>query len=716
MEDKIIDREVSEYVDEEEMQFAGYVVLYRAIPELYDGFKISLRRCLYTMKDIKSNTKSADITGTVMKIHPHGDQYQTLVGMAQEDRHINYFIKGKGSFGHKTSRNDTAASSRYTEMKITQYASTMMKDLDKNIVDMIPTVTRNGVEPRYLPVMHPNILTNVQMGMAVGLSQDIPSFNLVDVCNAVKNYIQNGEETTLIPDFATGGYILNTTEGFEDIKNTGRGTIYLRGKYEIHSKPGKKPEILITEIPYYTTVEDIIDKIIEIVKSPNNVFEELDDCIETSDKKGPSITIYLKKNSDVDKFIKKLYAYTDMQKKYTSNIQVLYNNTPIKVGTHEIIQKWIPWRVECLRRVAITDYEITMHTASLYKGLVNIVDAIDEVIHIIRESEEEEINKNLMKRFNLTEEQAEYISSTRLKALNKIKIQEKINEIKDLENKASDLDRFIHNDELIREQICQDMDYMIDKFGQPRRTEVLNETPDGNIIVEEYPCYLQVTEQGYVKKVKTTNKKDKLKDGDKIIDTIALNNTDKVMVFTNEQNCYMLQMNDLSLLDQSNIGEFLPKKIKLKETEEIVKVVNPNNFEGHINFAYEDGRVSRVDLNAFKTKQNRKMLANAFSNHSPLVDITVSDAKHMLITDTEKVVIFNADDISVKSSRGARGNLVVKKQDNFKVKKFLPLDDYESLSALEKAELKYYETKPGNVGKKTKEEHRDLLNSILKSH
>lgn len=448
------------------MDYSAYVLLNRALPSLEDGMKPVHRRILYAMLKEKATkfTKSANISGAVMKYHPHGDSYPTIVKMVQTDRHMTPFIEGKGNFGQATSRDLQEGASRYTEVKLTPLALDSMQNFEKNIVDFIPNYDGTLMMPSHIPVKHPNILTMANEGIGVGMSSDIPSFNLIEVCDAVEKFILTGEHTNLTVDFATGGYIIANDEEIEKMNKTGRGTITLRSNMSVVGKN----KIEITEIPFNTTREAIIEKIIALTKDGKLSVSNVQDL---TGLKGQKILITAKRGADIEQLQKDLYKLTPLETNYTSNMNILVDGLPKVLGTHEIIEKWIVWRISCIKRgisFDIQQMEKKLHT--LY-GLRSILTNLDRAIEIIRFEEEENIDSTLMKEFSLTEVQANEVSKMRLRDISKKNIEKKIQEIADLEKKVAMYNHVLKSKDQLNKIVINGLKQVKEKYGKERRTQ-----------------------------------------------------------------------------------------------------------------------------------------------------------------------------------------------------------------------------------------------------
>lgn len=686
----IIDREISEVLNEKEMEFSAYAILHRAIPNVYDGFKPSYRRILYTMRDMTKLTKSANVSGEVMKIHPHSDCYPTIVNMVQKDTNLIPLIDGKGSFAQHTSRDLQPASSRYSEIKISEYALDMMKSLNKNIVDIIPTFDGEKTEPLVLPVRHPQILTLAQQGMAVGMASNIPSFNLQEVCEATIKYIESNEKTVLIPDFATKGSIVKDDNAFEDINRSGRGSFKIRGKCEVDGQ-----YILIKEIPYTTTREVIIEKIEELSK--NGKLKEIIDIKDTTGLNGMEIEIKVKKGVDMEVLIQKLYLLTPLESSFSANMNVLVDNHPMVLGVWDIIDKWICWRRECIKRVLQFDKNVLEEKLHILKGLEKCLLDIDKVIEIIRFSEENTINGKLMEYFKIDEIQAEEVASMTLKQINKEKIIKRINEIGKIEQTIDNYQKMMGSQEALNKCVIEGLKDVVAKFGKQRQTEIIEIVTQKVLpkedLIEEYNCYVTLTREGYIKKTKLASDSHKTKDGDEVLQQLSSTNKSSILLFSNKGNMYTVKCHQLQQVAPSVLGTYIPTIVELEQDEQIIYMVSTLDFVGNMIFGFENGKVAKVTLSSYNTIRTK--LQNAYSNSSPLIYISLEEDKLMVAKSSiDKVLIFNHSSINAKSSRSSQGNSVLKSRKDSVMQSlsYIPID-------LDEEVIEYYRASTNSVGK-----------------
>ena len=670
-----INYDICNVLDDKMMDYSAYVILHRALPSIEDGFKVSLRRILYTMHrhNMTKLTKSASVSGKVMEIHPHSDCYPTIVNMVQKDNHVNPFIVGKGAFAYHTSRDTQPASSRYSEIRIAPYSQEMMEGLKKNSVEMIPTFDGNSEEPLYLPTKHPNILTHSQQGMAVGMAANFPSFNLTEVCDCTIDYLNGITDKELVPDFATGGELIYNKSQIDKINNNGLGSIDIKARYEVSGD-----YILIKEIPYTTTREVIIEKIVELVKS--NKLKEIVDVKDTTDLRGMEIEIKTKKNTDKELLMQKLYKLTPLQSSFSANMNCLVNNRPKVLGTKQLIQEWIKFRKQCLKRELQYDIQQLQTVQNELLGLQTILQDLDEAISLIRSSKtEKESIEKLREHFNLNDKQLEYIVKIRMVNMNQEWLTSKINKLTEVNKQLKvNLDNLESESYYISTIISQLQDVK-KKYGQPRRTTIIQPEETVSIkqneLIEDYNCQIVLTKENYLKKTLRYSDNQKLKDGDTVLQQIAATNKSKLLFFTDKANCYYLNTWEIDSTQPSNLGNFLPSLLQLQD-EKVLYVASTVDFKGHIMFAFENGKVAKIPLSSYETKTNRSKVINAYNADSKLVSINYidKDMDFMAVSSIDKILVVNTHQINAKASKTSQGIQLLKSKNNSVMVEFKPVD------------------------------------------
>lgn len=668
--------DICDMLDNKMMEYSSYVILHRALPSVEDGFKPSLRRILYTMHihNMTKLTKSATVSGKVMEIHPHSDCYPTIVNMVQKDNHTNPFIIGKGAFAYHTSRDTQPASSRYSEIRIAPYSQEMMEGLKKNSVEMIPTFDGSKTEPLYLPTKHPNILTHSQQGMAVGMAANFPSFNLTEVCDYTIDYLNRITDKELIPDFATGGELIYNQAQIDKINNIGLGSIDIKARYEVSGD-----YILIKEIPYTTTREVIIEKIVELAKS--NKLKEIVDIKDTTDLRGMEIEIKVKKNTDKELLMQKLYKLTPLQSSFSANMNCLVNNTPKVLGVKQIIQEWIKFRKQCLKRELEYDINQLQSIQNELLGLQVILQDLDKAISLIRsgKSENEAIEK-LREYFDLNNKQLDYIVKIRMVNMNQEWLTSKIKRLSEVNNQLKvNLDN-LESDDYYTSTIIEQLQDVKKKYGQPRRTTIIRSEEMIQIknddLIEDYNCQIVLTKEGYLKKTSRYSESQKTKDNDTVLQQIQSTNKSKLLLFTDKANCYLLNCYKLDTVQPSSLGSYLPSMLQL-QNENIIHAVTTTDFNGYMLFAYENGRVAKITLSSYNT--NRSKITNVYNTESPLVSINdiEKDTDFIAISSIDKVLVFNTSQINHKSTKTSHGiNVLRSKNDSIMIEfKACEVDD-----------------------------------------
>lgn len=654
----IINKMIQNIINENMMEYSSYVIKHRAIPDIRDGMKPVYRRILWAMKQMGATntfTKSFNVTGQVTKLHPHGDTYQTIVGLVQKDNNLTPFIDGKGSFGQRTSSELQAAAARYTEIKLSDLSIEMLNSTNSKVVNWIPNYDGSEFMPEVLAVKFPAVLHIAQSGIAVGMSCNIPSFNLVELNEAVIKYIKTGEKTILVPDFPTGGKILANQERFKEINETGKGSIRLRAKADI-----KGNIISITEIPYTTTREKIIEKIIELKKSSR--LPEITEINDLTGLDGMEIEITAKRNVDMNLLLEKLYQLTPLESGFGSNINVLDNGLPREIGVWDIIQKWLEWRKDCVTKELKSEIETLEEKLHILHGLGKVLLDIDKAIEIIRHSSN--INAVLMSYFDIDEAQAEYISNMKLKNINQDYIIKQMNDIKETEKIVSSKKEILNHDQLIYNLICDELEIVNKKYGQPRRTEIVNITEKVKQIMtkvkKEVPNYavkIIVTKEGYVKKIKgNTNAQQKIKDGDEILHEFNSFNKDNLILFSGTD-AHIIKINSINEHKPSQLGDYYPTILGVKN---IIAATISDDKHKFILALFDNHRIAKIDLSSFVT--TRKKLSNSLYDGGKLIKMMTfeEECDMKFISKNGKEKPFKTSDYAAKTKRNTQGNLIGK--------------------------------------------------------
>ncbi|MBE6844711.1 MAG: topoisomerase IV [Ruminococcus sp.] len=667
----VVDEKITDTLIKNYMPYAVSVIVSRALPEI-DGFKPSHRKLLYTMYKqgllTGKRTKSANVVGETMKLNPHGDGaiYETMVRLSRGNGTLLHpFVDSKGNFGKQYSRDMAYAASRYTEVKLDPICNELFREIDKDAVDFVPNYDNSTTEPTLFPVTFPTVLVNANMGIAVSMASNVCSFNLAEVCETCIALIKNPEHDIIStlkgPDFPGGGYMLYDEEEMKEILATGRGSVKLRSKYSYDKSANC---IEVTQIPYSTTIEAIIEKIIELVKLGK--IREISYIRDETDLSGLKIAIDLKRGTDPEKLMNKLFKLTPLQDSFACNFNILINGSPRVMGVREILGEWINFRENCVKRRLSFELKKMTDKLHLLKGLGKILLDIDKAIKIVRETEEEsEVVSNLIIGFGIDEIQAEYVAEIKLRHLNREYILKRLQETENLENQIAETQDIISDSKKIKKVIVGELKEVIKKYGQPRNTMFFYKNDIVDIDIEEevpdYPVNLFLSESGYFKKITPQSlrmsSEHKLKEGDSIIiHKEATNNTD-LLFFTDKCQVYKTKASAFDDTKASVLGDYVPAKLAFDEGEEVAYMVYTQDYEGYMLFFFENGKVAKVPLKAYETKTNRKKLAKAYSGKSKLVGILYvkDEAEIMLTASSGKVIIFNTDLLNPKTTRDTQG-------------------------------------------------------------
>ncbi|MFI3250202.1 MAG: DNA topoisomerase (ATP-hydrolyzing) subunit A [Eubacteriales bacterium] len=669
---KIVEQPITDTLEENYMPYAMSVIVSRAIPEI-DGFKPSHRKLLYTMYQMKllggSRTKSANVVGATMKLNPHGDAaiYETLVRLARGNGALLHpFIDSKGNFGKVYSRDMAYAASRYTEVRLDGICGEIFREIDQDTVDFVDNYDGKMQEPTLLPTAYPNVLVSANQGIAVGMASNLCGFNLGEVCDTTIACLKNANHdpltTLLAPDLPTGGELLYHEEELRQIYETGRGSFKVRSKWR---HLAKENVIEIFEIPYSTTVEAIIDKVVELVKAGK--IKEISDIRDETDLSGLKIAIDLKRGTDVDKLMARLFKSTPLMDSQSCNFNILVGGMPKVLGVKGILSAWSEWRSESVRRRTSFIMSKKQEKLHLLQGLAKILVDMDKAIKLIRETEEDgQVVPNLMIGFGIDQVQANYVADIRLRNINQDYILKRTQEMGELESEIADLTDILAKPERIVKIIIKELQEIKKKYGAERRTEIIYEHNIDEILTmeEEVPSYVVhcvLTEQGYFKKITSQSyrmaSEQKLKEGDSVAQLWEANNTDELLLFTNLQQCYKTRLSQLDDTKASALGDYLPTKLGMDSEEVVVWGCITSEYRGHIFFFFENGKVARVELAAYQTQTRRKKLTGAYSDKSGLVcaKLLVEEEEFALFSTDNRCLVFHTGALSPKSTRTTQG-------------------------------------------------------------
>ena len=667
---------ISETLEINYMPYAMSVIVSRAIPEI-DGFKPSHRKLLYTMYKMGlltgSRTKSANIVGQTMRLNPHGDAaiYETMVRLARGNETLLHpFVDSKGNFGKVYSRDMAYAAARYTEAKLDGICSEIFKDIDSDTVDMVDNYDATMKEPALLPTTFPNVLVSANQGIAVGMASNICSFNLKEVCETTIALMQNPDHDILQtlpgPDFSTGAELLYDEATTREIYSTGRGSFKLRAKWN-YVKDANLIEI--TQIPYTTATEVIMDKVADLIK--NGKIKEIADMRDETDLGGLKLTIDLKRGVDPEKLMQKLYRMTPLQDSFPCNFNILIAGMPRVMGVGEILEEWTAWRTDCVKRRIFFQIQKKEDRLHLLKGLERILLDIDKAIRIIRETElENEVIPNLMIGFGIDEIQANYVAEIKLRNINKEYILKQTKAIDELEREIAELRGILNSHKKLQNVIIKELQAVASKYGQERKTEIIYhmdeiEPEEEEKVIPDYPVTVFVSKEGYFKKITQQSLRmsgeQKFKEGDSLAFTAETSNRDELLVFTDKFQCYKGRLCDFADGKASQLGDYLPQKLGLEPGETILQVILAGDYKSNLLFFFENGKVAKVPAIAYETKTNRKKLTGAFSDKSPLVAAIsmAADEQVAVYTSDGRCVIFSTALLTPKTTRNTQGVSVV---------------------------------------------------------
>ncbi len=688
---EVLEQPITQTLEINYMPYAMSVIISRAIPEI-DGFKPSHRKLLYTMYQMKllggGRTKSANIVGQTMKLNPHGDGpiYDTMVRLSRGyGALLHPLVDSKGNFGKVYSRDMAYAASRYTEARLDPICAELFRDIDQDTVDFVDNYDGKLKEPSLLPTTFPNVLVSANKGIAVGMASDLCGFNLGEVCDTTIAFLKNPDHdmmTTLkAPDLPTGGELLYDGAALADIYRTGRGSFKVRARWRY-----VKAENLIEvyEIPYSTTSEAIMDKVTELVKLGK--VKEIADMRDETDLSGLKLTIDLKRGTDPEKLMAKLFKLTPLLDSQSCNFNILIAGMPRVMGVREILEEWTAWRMESVRRRVYFSMNKKKEKLHLLKGLRRILLDIDRAIQIIRDTEEDaEVIPNLMIGFGIDQVQAEYVADIRLRNINKEYILKRTREVDTLEDEIADLEDIVNSPKRIRKIIVDELTEVKKKYAQPRRTQIVYDHMDEPVMTVEdetpdYPVHLFFSQEGYLKKITPQSLRmasdQKYKEGDGPLLQWEANNRDELLVFTDKQQCYKTRLADFDDTKASALGDYLPSKLSMDPEERALWACIPGDYSGHLLFFFENGKAARVELSAYQTQTRRKKLTGAYSDKSPLASAFLlrEDFEAAVISTEGRCVVFHTASLNPKATRSTQGVNIMTLKPKYKVEKVLPLD------------------------------------------
>ena len=688
---EVLEQPITETLEQNYMPYAMSVIISRAIPEI-DGFKPSHRKLLYTMYKMGllngARTKSANIVGQTMRLNPHGDAaiYETMVRLSKGyDALLTPFVDSKGNFGKVYSRDMSFAASRYTEAKLSPICAEVFRDIDQDTVEFVDNYDGSMKEPALLPTAFPNVLVSGNTGIAVGMASQICGFNLGEVCRTAIEFLQDPEcdifATMPAPDFSTGGEIVYDRAEMEAIYNTGRGSFKVRSRWRYIPKENI---IEIYEIPYSTTSEAIVDKVAELIKAGK--IKEINDMRDETDLSGLKLAIDLKRGTDPDKLMQKLFKLTPLMDSFACNFNILIAGNPKVMGVREILGEWCAWRTECVRRRVYYDLSRKKEKLHLLKGLEQILLDIDKAIAIIRNTElESEVIPNLMMGFGIDRIQAEFVAEIKLRNINREYILKRVSETEELEKAIAELEDTLKNRRKLKGIIISELKAIIKKYPSPRKTGIVYASEIGEYeeadTVEDYPVTVFLSNEGYIKKITPLSLRmsgeQKFKDGDGLKLTFEATNRTELLVFTDRQQVYKTRLSDFEDTKASALGTYLPGKLSMDEGEKVKAVIRPGDYKKNLLLFFENGKAARLDIAAYETKTNRKKLINAYSDKSPLAAaFTISeDINVAMFSSDGRAMVFNTSLLQLKTSRSTQGVAVMSLKKNHRLVTAAPLEE-----------------------------------------
>ncbi len=701
----IVDEKITDTLKKNYMPYAMSVIISRALPEI-DGFKPSHRKILYMMykrgllNPDKERSKSANVVGETMKLNPHGDQsiYETMVRLTRGNESLLHpYIDSKGNFGKQYSSSMKAAASRYTEVKLEKICNELFRDIDKETVDFVPNYDNTMEEPTLLPATFPTVLVNSNTGIAVSMASNVCPFNLAEVCETTIALMKNPEHDIIStlkgPDFPGGAFMLYDEDELKKVYETGRGSIKLRCKYTYDKSSNC---IEITEIPYTTTVEAIINKVVDLVKTGK--IREISYIRDETGIDGLKIAIDLKRGTDPDKLMQKLYRLTPLQDSYPCNFNILIAGTPKVMGVREILTEWTAFREECVKRRTYFDLQKKKEKLHLLEALAKILTDIDKAIKIIRETENEnDVVPNLMVGFGIDEIQAEYVAEIKLRNINRQYIMKRLQDVEQYRKDIAEMEEILQDKKKIRRIIIKELKDVAKNYGKPRKTlfyfqsdvdeeEIVDDTPD-------YPVNIFVSDNGYFKKITPQSlrmsSEQKLKDGDFISQTFEATNKTELVFFSDRAQAYKSKASAFDDSKASVMGDYIPAKLGFDEGENLKILVPTTDYSGYMMFFCENGKAAKVPMTSYETKTNRRKLMKAYSDKSPLVSAVfiAQDSDVLLRTSDGRVLLFNTAEILTKSTRDTQGVQVVS------LKKNIVLTSAEIVSVEDNPEFEKYRAK-----------------------
>ncbi|MEO2082607.1 MAG: DNA gyrase subunit A [Desulfurobacteriaceae bacterium] len=686
--ERILNVPIEEEMKQSYLDYAMSVIVGRALPDVRDGLKPVHRRILYSMYQLglypdKPYKKSARIVGeTLGKFHPHGDTavYDALVRMAQNFSMRYPLIDGQGNFG--SIDGDSAAAMRYTEARLSKVSMELLRDIEKDTVDFKPNFDESLTEPEVLPARIPNLLVNGAAGIAVGMATSIPPHNLKEVCRAVKYLVDHPQATTeeLLefikgPDFPTGAEIINP-EDIPKIYKSGRGSVTIRAKHRIE-EVRKRTAIVITEIPYQVNKADLIKKIADLVKEKK--IDGIADIRDESDREGIRVVIELKRDATPQVVLNKLYKFTPLQTNFNFNMIALVNGEPKLINLKRYLELFVEFRREVILRRTAFDLKKTEARLHVLEGLKAALENIDRVVEIVKKAESpQSAQEQLQKEFSLTETQSKAILDMKLQRLTGLERDKIEKEYADLQEKARYYRFVLENEEEQKRLIKEEMDELIDSFGDERRTRIVSKEAEIDIeaMIEEEEVVIFLTHKGFVARTSASSYRTqgrsgtgvrgiKTREGDFVKDVITASSKDYLLVFTNQGKVYWLKAYEIPKTEKAGRGQSIRNFLPGMSGSEIVSRIIPvKDFseEKDIFFVTQKGYVKRTSLSDFSNPRSTGIIAINLEPGDRLRYVGLVSKKDnvILVSRNGRAIRFHVQDVRQmgRSARGVRGMLL----------------------------------------------------------
>lgn len=641
MEPRINDMDIKDVLINNYMPYAKVTIVNRAIPAI-DGMKPANRRILYTMAKMGlingDKKKSAKIVGQVMTYHPHGDStiYDTMVRMATGNESLNVpYVESKGNFGKVWSKNMAYAASRYTEAKLSPICNELFEGMNEDAVDMVNNFDDTEKEPALLPVKFPNILVNTSSGIAVGTASSIAPFSLKQMCEATIGLLEGRFENAIsmadeigYPDFPTGGFIHDDRKELNKLYMTGRGTFIVSGKAQAN-----KDTIVITNIPYKSNVETIINEIREYMKTE---LKEVSSVKDLSDIRGMRVQVSLKRGSDMGLVYKKICRLTKLRTQITFNNSVIIDNRCKTLGVYELLNEWVKFRMETLKRLYTFRYEKKKDQVHLLEAWEKIKDDIAGAVKIIADNPEERAKSILRPKYGLSDKQCEYLMDMKLRLISQDRLKGKLKELEEARVAMERYKAVAEDDSVKKEVIIEELKEIVKKYGKPRSTELATAVVPEEKEVEEISdevVTIVVTEKGNIKRFISstdyynyTPSKD-----DPVRFKFECKNNTKLLLFTYSGMCYKIPVHEIDCT-RGVPKEYIFKLVEREKNDksDVLMVIPARAYEGRFNVIYADGRGKTVYLSKFSS--NRKKYKNVFEPSVPGNIWVTGEDKFFVIT------------------------------------------------------------------------------------